>query len=165
MRKLIIITNHYEHAKRLIIDEHRLPLNQIVIVTPDSTDKLRGFKDIPYLAMRPLYARELEYVHSHDLKEIQEDDLSKIEWYSPSRITLAQMHTKLTTEFAHKLADYEDSAAFAYMDSMMSVLKEKGEDPTQYELAFIESEYPETVEIEDGLKMVVRKRLQLRKIA
>lgn len=74
------------------------------------------------------------------------------------------MHAKITTEFAHKLAEYEDSAAFAYLDAMMSELKEKGEDPTQYELLFIESEYPEYVEDGDSAKMVVRKRLQLRKI-
>jgi uncharacterized protein (UPF0297 family) len=80
------------------------------------------------------------------------------------RLTAAQIHEKITVEFAHKLADYQDSAAFAYLDAMITELKERGEDPTQYELLFIESETPEYVEEENSAKMVVRKRLQLRKI-
>lgn len=164
MIKLLIITNHYEHAKRLIIDKYKLPLNQISVITPETTEKINGLKGVKYLAMRPLYARELNYAQTHDFVEISDDELDEVEWETRDRLTVATLHNRITTEFAQKLADYEDSAAFAYLDAMVTELKERGEDITQYELAFIESETPEMVETENGVKMVVRKRLQLRKI-
>lgn len=41
-----------------------------VIVTPETTDRLRGFKGFDYYCMRPLYAREKAYIDTHDGMEV-----------------------------------------------------------------------------------------------
>lgn len=79
-------------------------------------------------------------------------------------MNLVDIHNTFAKKMAHKLADYEDSAAYAYVTTMVEELTKRGEDLTQYELVFIESEYPEVVEEDDKMKMVARRRLQLRKI-
>lgn len=81
------------------------------------------------------------------------------------KLNLVELRDVLTRNFAQRAIDYEDTAAMAYISTMVEEIVRKGEDPTHYELAFIESEYPEYIEEDDSAKMVVRKRLQLRKIA
>lgn len=80
-------------------------------------------------------------------------------------MNLVDIHDTFTKKFANKIADYEDSAAYAYVTTMAEELTRRGEDLTKYELVFIESENPEIVAEEDSMKMVARRRLQLRKIA
>ena len=79
-------------------------------------------------------------------------------------MNLVDIHNTFTKKLAHKVADWEDSAAYAYVDNMMQELRQRGEDPTQYEVCIIESETPEVIEEEGSSKMVIRRRLQLRKI-
>lgn len=80
-------------------------------------------------------------------------------------MSLVDIHDVFTKKMAHKITDYEDSAAYAYVMTMMEEVKKRGEDPANYELVFIESDHPEIIQEKDNYKMVARRRLQLRKIA
>lgn len=65
----------------------------------------------------------------------------------------------IVTQYAHKVRDYEDSTCYAYLKLQINHLKEIGEDPRNYEVVFLQDEYPEHTD--DGMK--ITKRFRLRK--
>jgi len=74
-------------------------------------------------------------------------------------MNLDKTMSKITSEFAHKVAEYEDSAVYAYLKAEVEALEKKGEDLTQYELIFITTET--TIRTEDGFK--IQKAVRLHK--
>lgn len=68
MKKVAIICDHPNHIQtRLGISPNNA---EILIITSERTDKMFGYKDLPYYAMRPLYASELDYAEAHGWKEV-----------------------------------------------------------------------------------------------
>jgi len=48
----------------------------------------------------------------------------------------------IASHYAHKIAELTDSVAYAYIVKQIDALKEKGEDPTQYEVIFVRDNFP-----------------------
>lgn len=75
-------------------------------------------------------------------------------------MNLADLHKTITEEYAHKIAEWQDTINYSYMVECFKLLKERGEDPTNFEVIFIRDEFPERTD--NGLK--ITHRIQLRKI-
>lgn len=69
----------------------------------------------------------------------------------------------IAKDYAHKVADWEDSANYAFMKLQFENLKEKGEDPRNYEVVYVDTEWPDYEELADGMKLKITKRFRLRK--
>jgi antitoxin component HigA of HigAB toxin-antitoxin module len=67
--KLILICNHNQHAKHFM-QEHRIRPADTIIVTPETTDRLQGYKNFDYYCIRPPYARELAYLNAGGHQQI-----------------------------------------------------------------------------------------------
>lgn len=67
---------------------------------------------------------------------------------------------KITTDYAHKVADYEDSVVYRYLTGQIEALKAKGEDITKYEIIFVANDHP--VRTKDGFR--IEKTVRLHKI-
>ena len=74
--KAAIICNHPSHIQTRLGISPKNP--ELLIVTPEQTDRMYGYKDIPYYALRPLYAREQIYAEEHGWKEVDATELKKL---------------------------------------------------------------------------------------
>ncbi len=74
-KQFAIICNAYEHAIKLVLEPYHIPRDEVVIITPERTTLIYGYKDLAYYAMRPLYAREKSYIGNNaSLEDIKEKD-------------------------------------------------------------------------------------------
>lgn len=73
---------------------------------------------------------------------------------------LLEIQRLITRDFAHKVAEYTDSAVYKYLELEIAELRKQGEDLTKYELVFITNEYP--TQTEDGYR--IEKTVRLHKI-
>jgi len=72
-------------------------------------------------------------------------------------MNIQELHSTITRDYAHKVAELTDAAAYAYVTSMLDHLKSIGADPTDYEVIFATDEFSKYTE--DGLKIEKRIRL------
>lgn len=72
--------------------------------------------------------------------------------------SLLDMQNEIVRDYAHKVAEYESSALYAYLIGMIQALEARGEDPANWEIVFVESEYPE--ETDSGFKITRRVRVR-----
>lgn len=71
-----IICNHVSHINTVL---GLVPNNpNLIIITPDNTLKMYGYKNIYYYPIRPLYARELKIAEAHGWKLISRAELYKL---------------------------------------------------------------------------------------
>ena len=74
-------------------------------------------------------------------------------------MNLLEIHKTFTEQLAHKAVEIEDSAAYAYVKQCFDILRERGEDPADYELVLVQGAEPEITD--DGMRVVWS--MQLRK--
>lgn len=74
--KVVVITNHVSHIKTVLGLNPNNP--NLIIITPESTDKLHGRKDFYYYPMRPLYAREQQLIEANEGKSINKTELFEL---------------------------------------------------------------------------------------
>ena len=73
-----IICNYFRHADELLIKPLNLDRSRVVIISPESTEKMRGYRDIYFYEMRPMYAREQELAQSADWKSCNKTELQEL---------------------------------------------------------------------------------------
>jgi hypothetical protein len=76
MIKVAIICNDVKHVRTVLgID----PRNRYtLVITPENTSQMYGFKDIYYYELRPMYAREADYAGQHNWKSINKVELFEL---------------------------------------------------------------------------------------
>lgn len=73
------------------------------------------------------------------------------------KMNVREMMNTITTEYVHKIRDYEDSTCYAYLKFQFEHLVEIGEDPSEYEVIFLQDEEPKYTD--KGMKITKRFRL------
>lgn len=77
-------------------------------------------------------------------------------------MSIYELHKTMSTDFTHKIADWTDSTAYAYVTQQMISIRDAGLDPMDYEVVFISDETPQYMH--DGTGMKIDKRMQVRRI-
>jgi hypothetical protein len=76
MSKVAIICNYTDHVRTVLgLNPHNPDL---LIITPERTNKMYGTKDVCYYPLRPLYAREQAYAELHGWKPINKTELKEL---------------------------------------------------------------------------------------
>lgn len=71
-----IICNRARHIRIQLKINPNHP--DLLIIEPETTEKMYGYKDVYYYPMRPLYAREQDYASLHDWKSINKTELYEL---------------------------------------------------------------------------------------
>ena len=75
-------------------------------------------------------------------------------------MNIQDAYQTITNDFARKAADFQDSATFAYVTSLLAHIKAEGKDPADYEVIIARDEIPQYIEA-DGRKLKVDWRIRL----
>lgn len=70
MSKTAIICNSATHVKEILGLNPNNP--KYLVITPERTEKMRGYRDIEFYEMRPMLAREKAYADTHGWSRIEE---------------------------------------------------------------------------------------------
>lgn len=75
------------------------------------------------------------------------------------KANLAEMHTTLVQDYATKMAEYKDSALFAYVTGAFDAITKRGDNPEDFELLFITGE----LEQDDTNTYHINQRIRVRR--
>lgn len=76
MIKAAVICNDSKHIKIMLGLDPNNP--ELLVITPETTDRMRGTRDVYYYALRPVYAREDAHIKHCEWKSINEVELKEL---------------------------------------------------------------------------------------
>jgi hypothetical protein len=74
--RIAIICNDVKHVKTILGFDPRN--RNFLLITPENTKQMYGFKDLYYYELRPMYAREADYASQHNWKSINKTELNEL---------------------------------------------------------------------------------------
>ena len=76
-------------------------------------------------------------------------------------MSIQDLHDSITTQYARKVTELVDGAAYAYVTKMLDHIKSIGADPADYEVVIGHDTAPQYIEKEDGTTIKVSQHIRL----
>lgn len=76
-------------------------------------------------------------------------------------MNILEQQSAFTKALGRKVADLQDSSAYAYIMAQVDYLRMKGEDLTEYEVIIAQDEYPKVYQNIDGTNLRITQHIKI----